>query len=517
MNSSKNKDSKFLVQLHPTQEDILLDQLIDIDSPKYNVVLAVTLEGYLDKEKLKEAVSIVVQGSDILRASLYWEAETPMWRVTDTLHAITVNDIDFSQEDNPTEHASAWILAKKNQVFNIHEDQLFYFALLKLSSGTSIWYSMFHHLVMDGYSNWLFIKQVGYVYSSLISNKVISYQPQNYFDQIYSAREYINSEQYSQDKKYWLSKHKDFPDNSGINPVNLEKQKSIDISFSTVQEKELNYLCRALNVSLQHLSAAALTILWCRTNQVNKLNIAKPIHNRTTSELKAIIGNFVGILVNQCIYDPTENIADLVKRIAEEQRADFIHSRYPASHLHRELKTVTRNRSTIYDFTINYLVSNQEISFKNLVLNTVNVSSDLGRTSLKWRKYNPADSLTLNFSYQSGLFTDAEADIFLKRFLYILFSLKDNLDKKAHELPLVRPEENEILKGFHAAPKVAFPSLTVLELFRQQVAQRPDQHALVSESLQLTYHQLDTLSTRLAQHLQQRGVGFQSLVPVLLP
>jgi amino acid adenylation domain-containing protein len=59
-------------------------------------------------------------------------------------------------------------------------------------------------------------------------------------------------------------------------------------------------------------------------------------------------------------------------------------------------------------------------------------------------------------------------------------------------------------------------SLTVTHLFREQVAHRPEAFAIVSGEERLTYLELDRKSNQLARHLQNQGVGKETLVGVLL-
>jgi amino acid adenylation domain-containing protein len=85
--------------------------------------------------------------------------------------------------------------------------------------------------------------------------------------------------------------------------------------------------------------------------------------------------------------------------------------------------------------------------------------------------------------------------------------------------PLPHPASDQLLAWNHTT--VDYPrSSTIAELFALQASRTPDRIALISNSLagsqQLTFSELDARSNRLARHLQDLGVGPDTLVGVAM-
>jgi amino acid adenylation domain-containing protein len=80
------------------------------------------------------------------------------------------------------------------------------------------------------------------------------------------------------------------------------------------------------------------------------------------------------------------------------------------------------------------------------------------------------------------------------------------------ECRAVIEESCEINTAWHTADLDQKPAQTVVELIERQCERRPQKVAIVFESEQLTYGELDLRANRLANYLRNRGVGPETLV-----
>ncbi|WP_292787889.1 MULTISPECIES: amino acid adenylation domain-containing protein [unclassified Microbacterium] len=82
-------------------------------------------------------------------------------------------------------------------------------------------------------------------------------------------------------------------------------------------------------------------------------------------------------------------------------------------------------------------------------------------------------------------------------------------------IPTERPDEPRLPSPSFGAPSAA-PSTSITALIQARAAEAPDRCAVEHLSASLTYGELDDASSRLAQHLRQRGVGRGDVVGVFL-
>ena len=77
-------------------------------------------------------------------------------------------------------------------------------------------------------------------------------------------------------------------------------------------------------------------------------------------------------------------------------------------------------------------------------------------------------------------------------------------------------ERHQVLQGFNASPSHERGDQCLHHLFEEQVAQTPDDVAIVSEDQSLTYRELDRRANRLAHYLKNHGVGPETAVGICM-
>ena len=88
-----------------------------------------------------------------------------------------------------------------------------------------------------------------------------------------------------------------------------------------------------------------------------------------------------------------------------------------------------------------------------------------------------------------------------------------NPDQRLSDLPLLTDAERQQLLVEWNQTAVAYPKdRCVHELFEEQVERTPDAMAVAFEDERLTYRQLNERANQLAHHLQELGVGPDTLV-----
>ncbi|HHX62245.1 MAG TPA: amino acid adenylation domain-containing protein [Epulopiscium sp.] len=84
------------------------------------------------------------------------------------------------------------------------------------------------------------------------------------------------------------------------------------------------------------------------------------------------------------------------------------------------------------------------------------------------------------------------------------------------EIPLVSEQDRLIRQGFNHNELAFDRSLTVIDMFREQVGQNPHNTAIVFEQKHMTYKELDILSETLAIYLKKLGVKADKVVGILV-
>ena len=97
--SSEKPPNATTFDLHPSQKDIYTDQLLNVDSPHYNIGGYIVLKGLLDKDKLKEAITAAPKVFDVFKMRFNFKQADFIFLMDETYQELEWKEIDFSKEN----------------------------------------------------------------------------------------------------------------------------------------------------------------------------------------------------------------------------------------------------------------------------------------------------------------------------------------------------------------------------------------------------------------------------------
>ncbi|MGK5546440.1 amino acid adenylation domain-containing protein [Streptomyces sp. URMC 127] len=127
------------------------------------------------------------------------------------------------------------------------------------------------------------------------------------------------------------------------------------------------------------------------------------------------------------------------------------------------------------------------------------------------------DTLRLELGYRTDVFDRAAAERITDRFLNLLARFAEDPDTPLARLDLLLPDERRALAEEWNATGREVPSGTLVSRFAERLAAAPEATAVVYEGRELTYRQLDDLSDGLAAELVAAGAGPDRIVAVAVP
>ncbi|MFI8082094.1 amino acid adenylation domain-containing protein [Kitasatospora sp. NPDC086009] len=136
----------------------------------------------------------------------------------------------------------------------------------------------------------------------------------------------------------------------------------------------------------------------------------------------------------------------------------------------------------------------------------------------------PGERLRLELEYRPELFTEAEAGRIADRFLRLLAAFAADPDTPLARLDLLDAAERAALPATVSGGEHRVPDATAADLFADRAARTPDARALVGPGLtggpapvQLSFAELDAAADRLARLLRAHGLGADDIAALALP
>jgi len=378
------------------------------------------------------------------------------------------------------------------------------------------------HLIADAWTFGLMANQVDAAYHRLAGDtenaEDISLLKSDYADYIRSEIDYMASERYVKDRKYWEEKYTDCPRKSLIKMQSVSTSsilaKRVTRTLPLSLEQRMDGFCRTNSVTPAVLFETALVIYLYKINSENSsITIGVPVLNRCNAREKEIAGMFVSTMPLTVTLSEDTTVVELAKQITREHMNIFRHQKYPYGNILRFLREKHMISGNLYNVMVSYQNAKTDTQ-----ANTKWYSNGYSEIPfvLHIDNRDGNSSHTLNVDYQTEIFQEEEVDYIIKRLEYILEQLTGNRAGVIKDVDIVPKQEwKKVVCEFNDT-RVEYPrDKCVHELFSEQVEKTPDNIALVFEDKTFTYRQLDEMSNSLAYFLREKGVKRNDVVPII--
>ncbi|MGI2902639.1 non-ribosomal peptide synthetase [Tolypothrix sp. VBCCA 56010] len=492
-------------------------------NPFYNVSTALRLTGSLNFTALTQTFNEVVRRHEILRTTFVMVEGQPVQVIAPSL-IIPIRVIDLRNKfDSQERETQARRLANKEaqRSFNLTTGPLLRLTLLQVNEAEHVLLLNIHHIVADGWSIGVLIKELGTLYKAFLEDKqlLLPELPIQYADFAEWQREWLQKEVLQTQLAYWRH-HLE-----GISVLNLFTDRlrpAVPTYKGAKQFIQLPpYLTQALE-TLSHqegvtlfmtLLAAFQTLLY-RYTQQEDIAIGSPIANRSRSELEGLIGFFVNTLVLRTDLSGNPTFQELLNRVRQVTLSAYAHQDLPFEKLVEELHQ-ERDLSCHPLFQVVFSLQNtpiEALELPGLTLSQFEFDSKTAKLDLEFHLWQDLESLKGQVVYSTDLFDDSTITRMLGHFQTLLESIVANPKQRLCDLSiLTKAERHQLLIEFNRnQSKIKNQKYEIEQCFHQLfeaiVAKTPNAIALVFEHQQLTYRELNIRANQLAHYLQQLKV-----------
>ncbi|HWS88113.1 MAG TPA: amino acid adenylation domain-containing protein, partial [Pyrinomonadaceae bacterium] len=512
-----------------------LDQL-EPDSPLYNIAAAVRLRGALDLGALEQSLRHIIERHESLRTSFAVLDGEPVQLIA-PLVSWSLPVVELGHLPQPEREAEARRLMSEEarRPFALTDSPLLRATLLRLTDDEQILLLVMHHIISDGWSMGLFVRELSALYNAFLrpgpaddeaaTAELLPPLSIQYADYASWQRQHSSAATLEPQLNYWRKQL------GGQLPV-LELPAKARPPVAThrgatvTKTLERQLSARLVELGQSHgatlyvtLLAAFNTLLWRYTGQTDLL-VGTPVAGRNRLETEELIGLFVNTLVLRTDISGDPTFGELLGRVRETALEAQAHQDVPFEMLVEELQP-ERDLSRPPLFQVMLVVENialTELQLEGVVSEELSVDSGTAKFDLTLFAREVKERLVLCAEYSTDLFEEAQVERLLEHYTRLLEGAVAEPERRVSELEMLSEgERHQVVHEWNDEMARAYPAASCLhELFEQQVARTPLAVALRFEAQELTYADLDARANRLAHHLRSLGVGPEVLVGVLL-
>jgi amino acid adenylation domain-containing protein len=501
----------------------LLDRF-EPGSATYNIPVALRLTGALNIVALAQSINAIIQRHEALRTTFIAVEGRPAQVIAARLR-ICMPVADLRTLDAPA-HADAThrLIDKEAQrPFDLAHGPLLRTTLLRLADETHILLLTMHHIVADGWSLAVFLRELAALYAACASGQQppLPELPIQYVDFAIWQHEWLQGEVLERQLAYWKARLGDqlavleLPTDQLRPPVRTFRGARRSLVLPGALSAALTALSRHEEATLFMTLLTAFKLLLQRYTAQDDIVVGSPIAGRTRSEIEAVLGCFLNTLVLRTDLAGNPSFRELLGRVREVCLGAYAHQDLPFEKLLEELRPERDlSHTPLFQVMFNMLnFPDTQIAWPGLTCEILGMPDIGAKFDLTLYVEANAEGIRLDLIYNADLFGPARMEALLEQFHALLTQIVERPDARIDDLSLVTPAARAHLPN--PTETLALGWGGALHTAVAQHAQRAPRQLAVRDPQEIwTYRELDTWSNQLANYLIAQGIQPQDVVAI---
>ena len=493
----------------------------------YNDVLLVSIRGPLNASVLRTCLQDLVARHDALRLTFTKDGKNqrinPVRPVELAVHDLTMLD-RTAQEERVRETARH----EDGTTYNLETGPLLRLHLLQHSSHEHTLLLAYHHLIVDGWSAGVLVRDLAAIYAARCQGAEPTLATAMQF------REYVawqsqpaQVEANAAAEQYWLEQFADLPNSLDL-PRDRARSNTRDYRSGYKMLDLDAELCRAFRLTAGKLNSTlfnglcATFIAWLhRITGQNDIVVGVPNAGQASASLRnfpgssELVGHCVDFLPLRVFCNGDTTFADHAKNVRSRLLDAQEHQSFTLGSLVKKLNVPRdASRAPLIPIIFNFIPFENEVK---------QVSGNEWRAEYNGKGFNLFDlvvfvtargsELRINCEYRTDFYAEETIDRWLAGLRTLIASVASAPGKRIDELDVLAPAERQKLFIEWNTTHRDYPKDNCIhQLFEAQVARSPDAVAVVFENQSITYKELNTRADRLAHYLRSIGIAPDVLV-----
>ncbi|HZF14101.1 MAG TPA: amino acid adenylation domain-containing protein, partial [Thermoanaerobaculia bacterium] len=522
-----------------------IDQL-EPGNPAYNVPWAMRLEGLegeIEVDRLRRTFGEVVRRHEALRTTFEvssGRARGPVQRVRESLPVplplVSLERLPAAEREAEIRRLA---LREARRSFGLSRGPLLRLTLLRVSRREHVLLVTMHHIVSDGWSMGVLLREVMALYGAFSRGAVspLPELPVQYADFAAWQRSWLAGAVLERQLAYWrrqlagapprleLATDRPRPAAASRSDHGARRAGLLETRLEPSLAEELAAFSRSMGVTLFMTLLSALGVLLGRSAHQEEVLVGTPIANRTRRETEGLIGFFVNTLVLRVPLGPAgspPSSRDLLGRVRQAALDAYTHQDLPFERLVEEV-VLERNLGHSPLFQVMFALQNAPVERLDVPglslrpLSPTGLGGGVAKFDLTLTWEETAAGLSGLLEYDAELFDRTSVARLLARCAPLLRGMMADPEGSVAELPLLLPGERAQLLHEWNDSRSDYPRRSSLQaLFAARAEATPEKVAVVEAGEEWSYRRLAQAAHRLAWHLRALGVESESRVGVAM-
>jgi len=409
-----------------------LDQL-EPGSTFYSIPTAIELTGVLNIEAMERALTEIVRRHEVLRTTFAQLNGEPQQIIAPAApFRLPVIDLSHMPDEERQAEKKRLISEEAELPFDLMRGPLLRLTLLRISAEEHIALLTMHHIVSDGWSTGILIREVGALYTAYRAggSSPLEELPIQYADFAHWQQQWLQGDAFEPLLSYWRRQLDGAPTMLELPGAKPRYLQTFRAAYQTVELSRqvtdgLKALGRQTGVTLFMSLLAAFDVLLYRYSGQTDLPIGTPIANRNHLETETLIGFFINTLVLRIDLSGDPTFIELLQRVREVTLEAYAHQDMPFEKLVEELQP-DRSQTHSPLFQVMFVLHNFEMDALELPGLSLTFSQEEPKSAkfdLLLTMWETNDGMGGFFKYNTDIFEDSTIAKMIEHFQTLIENL----------------------------------------------------------------------------------------------
>ncbi|MCE5169787.1 amino acid adenylation domain-containing protein [Paenibacillus profundus] len=509
--------------LSPAQRRLwFLDQLL-ADKSAYNMYFAVRLTGTVDLQAARSSFQFIIDRHESLRINFTNVNGSPQIKRMERFSLdLPVEDVSGLQAHEAEEAANVLIQRAISEPFDLEREPLLRARFIRLKDQEHILMLCMHHIISDGWSMGLLVKEWMTCYTSYLAGAapVLTPLPIQYGDFAYWQSEQLSSGKWDGHLSYWKGKLNQCPSVALLPDRKITESagnRGGEVLFDLPDEwvQLLKSFCAKTETTLFMVLLTMFGGLLYRYTHEQTMVIGTPIANRNYTEIEGVIGYFVNLLPLRLDISGEMSFHDLLHQVVKAATEAYDHQDFPFDRVIEELQPDRQGWSIplVRNMFVFQNTPAVEIQLPHVRAEMLKLHNRTSKSDVLLSMTEMQGAITGRIEYNADLFVPQTMRNFANHFIEFIRSALTYPDRPIGLLNLLQQDEQAdiIQRSGRMAVQEKDPEC-LQQQFERIAAQFPEHTALKWNDEIWTYSELNDHANRLACHLRQSGASHGQFV-----
>lgn len=508
-----------VLSLTPVQEGMLFHYLSRQNTEYYFQQLRLSLSGAICVKSLQAAWDFVVESNELLRTIFRWQQLSHPVQIVLKHYRVPITEYNFSESAPVAKNGRVEEVAANDRLQVDIEVHPLIISICKLDSSLSEMIISWHHILYDGWSNGIILKELFQAYHAVYAGAIpVKLKKGKYKEFV----KWQQSQDRSWQKRFWESYLTGFKERTALpyddrHQLKNSTAKNLILSLTPAQTSTITDFTGIHRVTLAALLYSVWGMLLQKYNNTNDVIFGTTVSGRTVgiAAVEEIVGLFINTVPLRVVTRGQECAIDLIKKIDADlkRRVDYENTSLVDIGLAAGMSGNDLFNSIVV--LENYPLDRKIKQGKYLNIDsykmseTTNYDLSLGITAF--------EVLELEFSYSTGCFNGDTIARMAGHCHTILRQIISNPEIKLNDIDLITvAERKQILRKFNRVMQTNSENEVIHGVFERQAAKTPDRIAIIHNGRRYSYQEINQKANRVARILRQKGVAADEPVAIVL-